>query len=441
MPQRLLLTACLATTGLCLALLVLLSFQSNRATSAVAQSNDRLADVIARTSAVSKAQTGELLTLTQAIHKETLDQLQAILKAAQSQQSPYWVPVSFKLVQEKPDGPPAPGCAVVLGKGLHGASAEVLRSGALDVGDKLIRRQSDPDGLVDFGAVRPGDWDFAISMSCNDQHSWKCEGTINVLPGTKVSKTIICPKTSLDRAAAELRVQWPTVLTDKNPGVLATFVREPTVFQPPLEWRLMNSAGSEHLTKVLLGPRNYQDVVGDGIEIELWAGSDDPDANREVNRVFADVHSLADSSRPKKGILPLGSYAIQQLIVMAPCGPEDTPASGARFELLGYAMETPERPFSAVAALPNDPLSQTSMSRIRSSDFAIEVYKDPIVVTPQYWHSLRGRFEMRPNQVNEWKIPLPDVVAAFLHEKFLAQAPAGDDRKDRGLDTKVSISP
>jgi hypothetical protein len=438
MTQRILLAACLLTTAICLALTCLIGYQASQSALATAESNHRLAERLATTHAGDQEKLVELVARNQTTNEQILKQLQAMGKTTHS---PDWVPLSFKLVQEKPDGSPAAGYEAVLGKSLHDLSADVADSGAPDVGDKLIRRRSGPDGLVDFGAVRPGDWDFAISMSCNDQRAWKCEGTINVLPGTKVLKTIICPKSSLDCAAVELRFQWPTDLTDKNLGVLATFVRVPTVFQPPLEWRLMNDAGSEHITKVLLGPRNYQGEVGEGIEIELWAGSDDPDANREFNRVFADVHSLADPSRPKKGILPLGSYAIQQLIVMAPCGPEDTPASGARFELLGYAMETPKRPFSAVAALSNNPFSQTSVSRIRSSDFAIEVYKDPIVVTPQYWHSLRGRFEMRPNQVNEWKIPLPDVVAAFLHEKFLAQAPAGDDGKDRGLHTKVSISP
>jgi hypothetical protein len=438
MAHRILIVACLLLTAASLVLASLVWQQSNRAASAAAESNYRLTELFTQTQPVNQAKMAELLLRTESMHGETLKQLQAVVNAAQTSD---WVPVSFKLAQETPDGSPVCGARLLLGKGLRAPASGTLSEGTLENSDKLIRRDSDSKGMVEFGALHPGDWDFALSLSCDDQSAWRCAGSINVSPGTKVIKTIVCPKTRSDRAAVQLRVEWPADLAEKEFGVLATFVRAPIVFQPSVQWRLTDSDGLDRFTKLLLGPRNYQSEIGEGIELELWSSSDGLDGSPGSNRVFADAHSLKALPRPETSDLELGSYALHQLIVVAPCGRESV-AGGARFEVFAHANAPFEMPSSAVASCTTDSsIRKTVASRVLSPDFSIAVHKDPMVLSPAYWRGLDGRFVVHPKQANEWKIPLPDVLIAFLREKLRAESNTHADGVSSGPRTEVSISP
>ena len=119
-----------------------------------------------------------MLGQTQATNQEMLKQLQAMAKPAPPAKSGDWIPVRFKLTVEKPDGPPAVGYEVVLGRGYGGAK----NSGA-------IHRRSDATGLADFGVVQPGDWEFSIQAGL-----WNATGGLNAVPGTPVVKEIVCPE-------------------------------------------------------------------------------------------------------------------------------------------------------------------------------------------------------------------------------------------------------
>ena len=212
MAQRILIATCLVVTAASLALVGMFWLHSNRAARDLAETNRRML---------------ETLTENQVTNRELLAQLQAMAKTAQKPQASEWIPVSFKLTQATLDGPPAVGCKVSLGSGSDGW----MRVGSLD-------RVSDSSGVVDFGVVKPGDWSFHISQSCNDEaHHWEATGTLNVLPGSTVTRSIICP-VSLSGIPGPTRilVDWPSDLSNTNLRIAAAFVHDGITYQASLKW-------------------------------------------------------------------------------------------------------------------------------------------------------------------------------------------------------------
>ena len=139
MAHRLLIASCLAAVAACCTMVGVVWSQSTREAAQAAEANRRLA---------------ELLTQTQATNREMLKQLQAVSKSTESPNSQDWIPVKFKLAIEKLDGPPATEFEAWLGQGDGGSTKE----GA-------IHRRADVDGLIDFGVVQPGDWEYRLESS------------------------------------------------------------------------------------------------------------------------------------------------------------------------------------------------------------------------------------------------------------------------------------
>ena len=68
---------------------------------------------------------------------------------------------------------------------------------------------------------------------------WHTNGSVNVLPGSKVAKMIICPKTPPVVAAARIKVDWPPDLSTTGLCVLTTFKHVGLTYQVPLRWHLL----------------------------------------------------------------------------------------------------------------------------------------------------------------------------------------------------------
>lgn len=153
-----------------------------------------------------------------------LEQLQAVSKAANSPKSPDWIPVSFKLTQEMPDGPPAVGFHARLGRG----NQEAFKEGA-------IQRESDDKGMIDFGVVQPGDWEFILNSDV-----WRSGGTLNVLPGTTIKKSIVRPNDSEQKVPVSVRIDWPPDMAEQGLAIVASFQHRGFTYQPPLHWYLTN---------------------------------------------------------------------------------------------------------------------------------------------------------------------------------------------------------
>ena len=177
-----------------------------------------------------------------------LKQLAAMSKAVENPRSPDWIPVSFKLTQQTLDGPPAVNLGASLGRGNNGSNKH-----------EAIHRQSDANGRVDLGVVQPGDWEYRLTYSSGmvGRPMWSAVGTLNVVPGAKVEKAIVCPSTPLEQVTVKPRVEWPSDLASKDLLVAADFGHEGWSYQPSLHW----SAGG-FLWNVLCGPaRNKPEVL------------------------------------------------------------------------------------------------------------------------------------------------------------------------------------
>jgi hypothetical protein len=157
MAQRVAIAMCGLFIAVSLSITGILWMQSTRQARDMTETNRRIADSLAQN---------------QAANREMLNQLQAMVKAAQTAESSDWIPVTFKLTHESLDGPPAVGCVVHLGSGEHG-----------DANEGRITRVSDSSGVVNFGVVRPGDWGFTIREQWTDGFPWwETHDSFNVLP-------------------------------------------------------------------------------------------------------------------------------------------------------------------------------------------------------------------------------------------------------------------
>ncbi len=236
-----------------------------------------------------------------------LKQLQAMAKpGAAATQSGDWIPVSFKLTFDTIDGPPAVGYEVTLDK----SSSSLL--------ERSSRRESDSNGLADFGVVQPGDWEFTIAKTRDDELTWRCRGRFNVLPGSKVEKAIVCPRPQPLDSAVNVRVVWPADLARKDLRLVATYVPVPTTFQPALSWTLGESLLEvAPLRSVFCGPQAAPIAIGAATKLELWHYFDTLVCTR-VQPVFGDFSSHAVRPQSDSTAMETGSYALKSLVVMRP---------------------------------------------------------------------------------------------------------------------------
>ncbi len=174
MKQRILMVYSIVLTLVCVGLVGMFLMQSVRAQRAA---REALAQAVEERHRAEVAQ------------QQVLQQLQAISKAAESAKSPDWIPVTFKLTQETLDGPPAMGFHASLGKGDQGWNKE----GA-------IHRESDDKGIIEFGVVQPGDWEYFVYQGSGGSGDWRTSGKLIIVPETTVNKTIVCPSTTPHRA-------------------------------------------------------------------------------------------------------------------------------------------------------------------------------------------------------------------------------------------------
>jgi hypothetical protein len=408
MLQRALIAACLLVMLASLSLVGLVWHRSNEALRASADANRRLAERLAEAQAGNQAKMAELVTRSEATSAEMLKQLKAMAKTSESPQAPDWIPVTFKLTRETVDGPPAARCHVTLEKG----------SGGLF--DRGMRRESDSAGLVDFGVVHPGDWEFELTMPYDEQHTWKARGNLNVLPGTKVAKTIVCPGPLPQRSTVKLRSQWPPDLAGKNLRVEATFVQKPIEFQPPLKWTAHDSLGKELTRAILYGAGTQQTAIGDATRLDLWNVYGGSSASLGAVRVFGDFHS--DSSRTASDAVAIesGNFLLRRLIVLRPIVRDKTAIKGERFAVLAHienpgVIKEPDDWSGEVRAYSTDPDSENESL---GPGLPLNRYKGSVTVEPLYWRQLEGHFAVRPGQVNDWTVPLPEELLKVVREQL-----------------------
>ncbi len=416
MAKRVLLATCVMVTCASLALVGVFWMQSTRVAQELAvalrraETQRSMAEQLA---AEANQRLAETLAQNQSTNAEILKQMQSMKTATQSTSTPEWIPVTFKLTEQTVDGPPAVGCEVQIGVGTNGFDK-----------DGSMRRLTDSSGSADFGVVRPGDWGFRIRRLWDeDAHIWETTGAINVLPGSKVVKSVICPKAPPDLATLRLNVKWPPDLLGKDLCLYTQATHTGISFQPPSEWllRFYDNTGNGYETKrILSGPGKRQTVLKNN-SWQLWRVSDPNafDDGRDPNQVYATLINPTPAVSAKDAIeFEPGNYSLLHLSVLRRRPQEDKgPYQGERFEWIARAVRNPDDPrdldnAAGVVASPSD----NSPQKI--------VPIETVDVPKTFWRSLEKNVQVRPDKVDDWTITLPDELIKAVRDKLAAEPAA-----------------
>ncbi len=409
MTQRVLIGTCLVLlVVVCGAALVLVRQQSLCAELQVAEANARLTHALAQA---------------QATNQEMLKQLRTMAEAFQPGQTPDWIPVSFKLTQETLDGPPAVGYEVALGKGTA-ATAMIGMGGMGGMGGggmansgqtEIINRTSDENGLVDFGVVQPGDWHFNLGRRWKGQEIWRGSGSLNVLPGIKIVKSIICPKTPPDTGRVTLSIAWPADLAAKQYLVEASFTHAGFTYQAPLHWKLGPNFMWGGSTRAILcglheGAIKQAEVPTARRSLYFWqlanqggfgiAGSGGEKS--EPTHLYADLRR-SDNARPEPGDVKLdaGKYYLTRLVVLRARPSHKLKVQGERFDVLAYTSVgqrywADDLGTNVVAKPPdeNDPAYPQGMGMGQGQIQSAAVSKF-VAVSESFWQGTDAHFEVK----------------------------------------------
>ena len=290
MAQRMLVATCLVVMLACAAT-VGLAWQwmnqdrllRNRAAAEAIEVNRRMSEALAQS---------------QAANQQLLTQMREMSEAVLHPVSPDWNQVILKLAEETADGPPAAGYALALtrlegniggpGFGMSVGTDDLLTlssdSGARRNCGWFFRRASSPKarlaspragggmgggmggmggGMGGFGARHGKDdlsnigflgcrrlwrraaWGLQVSSPQKLGHRLLyAVGQLNVAPGTKVEKIIVCLRTPPERARVRVRWSWPADLEKEQLVVYAPFTFRHRKLEPGLSWTIGDSARS-----------------------------------------------------------------------------------------------------------------------------------------------------------------------------------------------------
>jgi hypothetical protein len=500
MAQRVLIATCLVVMLACGCSVALAWNWMNqdrllrsRATAEAIEANRRVAEALAQS---------------QAANQELLKQMREMSAAVLHPVSTDWNPVTFKLTEEAANGPPAVGFSLALTR-LEGQSfgkragqsararddqiawsqpnsgSRLLRlvlppglvaqsattqfggmGGMSGVAGKAVYRTSDAAGIAEFGAVPPGDYSFQISKSWVNGY-YRTEGRLNVGPGSKIQKSIVCPKTPPERTRVRVRWSWPADLEKEQLTLYAPFVYRYRKLDSGLEWvigdtrasarqrrrsiqGIMNQAWSVPAVRtVLYGPGRALDEILDRRGLLFWtfaainengniSGVARPAAWVDVlTENLHEVRLPTESPDPRELMWETGLYGLEQLIVMRPSSLPGVETGQRRFDILAGSFASMPGSFIQLRAEPADGSFQTGEGPVvnrggpptkkdletRNSRLggpglagdnagwkAMQEVVPVVELPPEFWDKVDEAFEARPGQVNEWTIPVPDEL-------------------------------
>jgi len=166
-----------------------------------------------------------------------------------------WNSLKVRLSLEEPGGPPAVGFKV----DLLGQVFDAGSSTSLD-------RTTGPDGVADFGLVRPGQYLFDVetpwgeSIDSGDMHG----RLVTVLPGEPQTLEIACPS-SLEETEITMAVDWPNDLVGQPLWLVCDFVRSPRDVGGQL-WARNDDHGPRYIAVDPTGQLTTNDTQGSGDE-------------------------------------------------------------------------------------------------------------------------------------------------------------------------------
>jgi hypothetical protein len=400
MSQRILVSCCIFLTLLSLALVVVLWLQA----------------IDTRRMAMMEALAREEARRAQAAQEEMIRQLAAVSKAVENPRAPDWIPVSFKLTQETIDGPPGVGFQAALGRGTGGSSKP-----------EAIQRDSDAAGIVVFGVVQPGDWEFRISRQLEVRTSWYMQGKLNVGLGNKIEKAIICPRIPPIEPALKIQIDWPPDLAGKDLTALAVFRHKGFHYQPPLHWSLGPGPGSGWWSNracfVTENEKRAAEVNVNGYY--YWRLANTSETGMEVakspganlirqNQVYLDVAGLDLSRAPMPITWHEGAYDMVMIAVVKPTKNLAPSFHGERCALLALAGR---RFLQESAHVLQEPPTDKTNPWNGAGGYGQKPF-DVLPIGDSYWKEVEPRLVVKRDQPNVWTIHLPDELTKAAREKL-----------------------
>jgi hypothetical protein len=254
--------------------------------------------------------------------------------------------------------------------------------------------------LVEFGLVHPGNYSFRVVKRV-DAVDVSTEGQFTVDPGSRVLKTIVCPRIPLDHPAVQIRADWPPDLQKEGLVVDASFYKDGF----SLHESVWNTQG---WGTVLIGPGSAMTEATGDLTPYLWGPDSGP---RWADWPAADLRALTVPGET----LHWGrsTYRLYRLCVLRP---QQSAPGGAlrRFDLLAVAG-------TSGFARRKDPPIGPELRGFGGDNW--EIPSPPRVTFPNQFAPMNhggGDFEAKPGQVNEWTIPLWDELLATVRQSLKA---------------------
>jgi hypothetical protein len=424
MTRRLLIAAGVLLVAASVSLNGLVYYHSNRVAAQTLEASQHMADALARSQAANEA---------------VLKKLSEISDSSRRVRTPDWNPVTFKLTQETPDGPPVKNAVVTLFDGAFPAAT--------------VERTSDAHGIADFGLQRPGAYGFRVAEQLRDgAHAAIISGRLSILPGSEVHTSVLCCKGPLEMAPVRIKWAWPVDLENENMliylsfGIRARFL-EPdrpcsiAVFAPPQltaheEGRIAQPAERQERCYplkhvVLCGPGRSLTEVRAAKDLLTWTKqSGDPPLSQAYTTTpgpesWADVleEDLHQSAGESELSWETGAYDFSELMVLRPSRSSRAESGRRRFEVLVFACgplvyrpsllssEPPERKKDFEILYP------LALSR-SVPDFAEGLPLPPgyggwyssVEMPDGYWSDALDSLGVKTGRTNEWAVPMPEAL-------------------------------
>jgi hypothetical protein len=432
MLQRALVTTCLIVMLLCVGFVGFAWVQMNRARAAVELARARAEDE----AALARARMAQVLADNQATNKAMLGQIDKISDALRHPRSPDWNPVRLKLVAGRADGPP-----------VARAMAHLER-----FGQPSITRVSDAAGVLDFGSVQPGDYQYQLVVGREGGTEYG-SGEINVQPGSETQHTIICPKTPPARVLVSVHCQLPPELEARNVVILAKFVQQSWQSEAGVTWRTEIAVSQEQQKANPGSPETggrsgskgrAQSWVGPPSRAILWGPGPERASTEDLSGLYfwtllglgaiqqvqdhclgvlIEIRASDLDVRPDSKQMEVGSYVLSKLIALRPVQSGDVPDGHQRCEVLGLCSR-PGWETESVNFLAKAPTKDFDWTRPTPPEGFANL--QGLMIAPAYW--MDTVFEARLGQANEWTVSLPDGLVEVVRNRLAEDLPSQSKR-------------
>lgn len=168
-----------------------------------------------------------ILEQSRAVNETILAKLEALGRAPRESagQSTDWNPLKFRATWDKSDGAPAAGVRIAIQGPAYGAGSA-----------SELERTTGPDGIVDFGLVKPGQYlvnaatpsgeTIADTTSVAMGFLEISGNLITILPGQTQPRELICPSQPPETVIS-LAIDWPQELKERPLWLICEFTQQP----------------------------------------------------------------------------------------------------------------------------------------------------------------------------------------------------------------------